>query len=62
MNGAEADQCLRDLVWGSTVDTVMYFPDLSSMKDLFSQLLGELPANSLQFSAPSGTATVVEGI
>lgn len=32
----------------TAVDTVMCFPDLSSLKDLFYQLLGGLSANSLQ--------------
>ena len=39
VNGAEADQCLSNLVWRSAIDTATHFPDLSSPKDLFYQLL-----------------------
>lgn len=56
----KADQCLRNLVWRSVVD--IYIPYLLSLKDLFSPLLERLPANSLQFSAPSGIVTVSDGI
>lgn len=58
VNGDEAEQCLRILIWRSAIGIVIFFPDLPSLKYLFSQLLGELPANRLQFSAPSGIASV----
>ena len=59
---SQINKLKKNLVWRSAVDTVMYVPDLSSLKDSLSQLLERLPANSLQFSVPSGIVTVLDGI
>lgn len=57
-----ADQCWRNIVWRSAVDTVIYIPYLLSLEDLFSQLLERLPTDSLQFSTTSRIVTVWDGI
>ena len=35
MDGTEADKCVKNRVWRSSVDSVMLVPDLFSLKDRF---------------------------
>ena len=60
VDGAEADQCVKNPVWRSSVDSVTLVPDPFALKDRFHQLLWALLSKSLQFPAPSGIITVVE--
>lgn len=39
VDGAEADQCVKNPVWRSSVDSVTLVPDLFALKDRFHQLL-----------------------
>lgn len=50
----------QTLGFPTVVDTVICSPETPSLKDLLTQLLAVLSAESLQLSAPSGIASAVE--